>query len=326
MTTVPVTSAAPTLGAAPVTAVHPVGVARTHDPVVRGIAVALALVALGLTGFLGYVGVVSDLVQHRAQEVAFTEFRNNAYLATQPVQYVAPSTVVTAPGLPPPDVIPSLAVGVPVGLLQIPELGMSQVVLEGTDGRTLMDGPGHRVNTALPGQAGASYVYGRRATFGGPFADIARLPRGTQITVTTGQGTSVYRVTGVRRAGDPLPPPLAAGAGRLTLETAGGRPYLPTSAVFVDAALDLTKMPGGAAFPSGARGTVQEREAAFASDLGAVLPLLLWGQLLLLCSVTVSIAWVRWGRASTWLVGAPVVLAVAWQVAHTAARLLPNLM
>jgi len=53
---------------------------------------------------------------------------------------------------------------------------------------------------------------------------------------------------------------------------------------------------------------------------------LLWGQLLLLCSVAVSIAWVRWGRASTWLVGAPVVLAVAWQVAREASRLLPNLM
>lgn len=323
MTTVPV-AGAPSV--ASVAFAAPVGATRTRDPVVNGIGVALALIALGLAAFLGYVGVVSDLVQHRAQDVAFTEFRANTYLATQPVQYVAPSTAVTAPGQPAPDVVASLAVGVPVALLQIPELRMAQVVLEGTDGRTLMDGPGHRVNTALPGQAGASYVYGRRATFGGPFADVARLPVGTPITVTTGQGTSVYRVSRVRGAGDPLPPPLAVGAGRLTLETAGGTPYLPTSAVFVDAALDLSSLPGRAAFPSGARGVVQPRETAFASDPSAMLPLALWGQLLVLCVVAVSVGWVRWGRASTWLVGAPVVLAVSWQVAQTAARLLPNLM
>lgn len=76
----------------------------------------------------------------------------------------------------------------------------------------------------------------------------------------------------------------------------------------------------------GSRGVVAGRQTAFASDAGAVLPLLLWGQLLLLCSVAVSIGWVRWGRASTWLVGAPVVPAVAGEVADTASRLLPNLM
>ncbi len=300
--------------------------ASTGDPVARGVGAFLALLALGMLGFLGYVTGVSDLQQNRAQAVAYTEFRNNTYLATQPVQYVVPGTTAGA-GTEPADVVPSLAVGTPVALLQIPELRLSQVVLEGTDAATLMDGPGHRRNTVLPGQPGASYVYGRRASFGGPFADVARLPVGTPITVTTGQGTAVYRVTGVRRPGDPLPAALAAGAGRLTLQTAGGRPYLPTSAVFVDAALELATMPNGSAFAVGLRpSAVQTREQAFATDQSAFLPLALWAQLLVVCLAAVSFAWVRWGRPSTWLVAAPVVLAVAWQVAETAARLLPNLL
>ncbi len=305
---------------------RPDAVARGEDPLAHTVGASLALLAVGVLGFLGYVVGVSDLQQNRAQAIAYTEFRNNAYLATQPVQYVVPGANAAVGGTPA-DVVPTLAVGTPVALLQIPELRMSQVVLEGTDAATLMNGPGHRRNTVLPGQAGVSYIYGRRAAFGGPFADVARIPVGAPITVTTGQGTARYRVTGVRRAGDPLPPALAPGAGRLTLETAGGRPYLPTSAVFVDASLDPASLPNRTAFAAGLRpSAVPDREKAFVTDTSALLPLALWGQLLLACLAAVSVGWVRWGRASTWLVGAPIVAAVSWQVAQTAARLLPNLL
>ena len=41
--------------------------------------------------------------------------------------------------------------GDPVGRIRIPEIGVSQVIVEGTDGGTLRKGPGHYPETPLPG-------------------------------------------------------------------------------------------------------------------------------------------------------------------------------
>ncbi|MFT2675577.1 hypothetical protein ACMWQR_28500, partial [Escherichia coli] len=43
--------------------------------------------------------------------------------------------------------------GVPVAILSIPQLGIDEVVAEGTTSGVLMKGPGHRRDTVLPGQA-----------------------------------------------------------------------------------------------------------------------------------------------------------------------------
>jgi sortase A len=68
-----------------------------------------------------------------------------------------------------------LAWGTPVALLEIPRLGLREVIVEGTSSDPMMSGPGHRRDTPLPGQVGTSVIAGWRATYGGPFRSIDQL-------------------------------------------------------------------------------------------------------------------------------------------------------
>ncbi len=177
----------------------------------------IAIVCLWMAAQLLFLGSIS---QHRAQDLLYGELRTDLAGATAPVGPVVP-------------------VGDPVALLTIPSIGLEQVVVEGTASGDLLAGPGHRRDTVLPGQAGTSVVYGRAATYGAPFADLTDLHAGDEIEVVGAQGSTTYTVLGVRRAGDPLPQPVAEGAGRLTLVTAEGSGRLgaiaPESVVYVDA-------------------------------------------------------------------------------------------
>src|SRR5207253_10138958 len=111
---------------------------------------------------------------------------------------------------------PIVPVGDPVAVLEIPAIGVRQVVVEGTASGDLLAGPGHRRDSPLPGQEGISVVYGRGTSYGAPFRDITKLHQGDQIVVVMGQGRIVFKVLDVRLAGDPIPAPPAAGEVRLT--------------------------------------------------------------------------------------------------------------
>ncbi|MFD0572399.1 sortase [Kitasatospora gansuensis] len=62
--------------------------------------------------------------------------------------------------------------------MEIPQLGLREVIREGSTGEVLAAGPGHRRDTAMPGQAGSSVLLGRQAGFGGPFGSIGQLRTG----------------------------------------------------------------------------------------------------------------------------------------------------
>ena len=217
-----------------------------------------------------------------------------------------------------------LALGTPVATLDIPSIGVHETVLEGTTAGVLVGGPGHLRSSYLPGQNGTSVIMGRKAAFGGPFERIATLKAGQLITATTGQGASVYKVTSIRRAGDPLPGLLPAGQGRLTLVTAAGPPYLPSGAVRVDA----ERVSAGFATPSLVLGptALSGTEQAMASDVSAWIRLVFWAQGLLIAALLLTWAWLRWGRWQAWVVGVPVLLLFGLAVAGQAALLFPNLM
>ena len=61
-------------------------------------------------------------------------------------------------------------------------------------------------------------------------------------------------------------------------------------------------------------------------DSGAALLLLLWMQALLVVGSALAWAQARWGRWQSWLVGAPVLVAVLWSASTAAVQLLPNLL
>lgn len=85
----------------------------------------------------------------------------------------------------------------PVAVIDIDEIGVSRVVVEGTDPEQTRQGPGHVVGTGGPGQPGNSVIVGRRGLYGGPFADLDRVETGDTILITTVQGRSLYRVAHV---------------------------------------------------------------------------------------------------------------------------------
>lgn len=295
----------PSTGAAPP--------ATSGPPEVRGYVVgaALSILAALLLGLVAHLGVVSQLRHDRDQQVAYADFRKSLANATAPVGQVD-------------DHGRLLALGTPVALIDIPKLHLHEVVLEGTTSGVLASGPGHRRDTVLPGQVGTSVLFGRHSAYGGPFRSLATLAVGTDFTVTTGQGTHQFRVTGVRRAGDPRPAALAAGQGRLTLVTADGASYAPDGAVWVDAALVSDAQPAPARALTAS--SLAPAEQALAGDSSAWMPLILWAQALLLVALFVVWARAHWGRWQAWLTGVPVLGVIALALADQVARLLPNLL
>lgn len=254
---------------------------------------------------------LSGLSQARDQDVLYDRFRSEVAAATAPTGPVVP-------------------VGDPVALLRIPNLGLEQVVVEGTSSGDLQAGPGHRRNTVLPGQQGVSMVYGKASTYGAPFADLAVLKAGDTVVAITAQGESRFEVRGVRRAGDPVPA-LAAGAARLTLVTADTKGPLgglaPGSAIYVDADRTGPDTGSGAAYPapSGRPAAIPSTEDVMARDTGALPLLALQLGALLVLTLAAITARQRWRPTLVWVLVAPVTIALAWTTTDTVARLLPNL-
>ncbi len=82
--------------------------------------------------------------------------------------------------------------GTPIGDIDIPVIGVNQVVVEGTNTPDLRKGPGHYIGTPLPGQNGNAGVAGHRTTYGHPFYNLDGVKPGDHIVVTTVQGIFVY--------------------------------------------------------------------------------------------------------------------------------------
>jgi len=270
-------------------------------------ATLLLLVVLALSVLLQLL-LVSPLQQRAAQQTAFDQIRGDLAAGTAPV----------AAG----DL--KVKKGAPIGYLEVPSIGLRQVVVEGTDAGELLKGPGHRRDTPLPGQVGTSVVMGRRAAFGGPFADIASLEKGAKIRATTGAGVFDYRVLGVRRSGDPAPLELAAGEGRIVLVTADGPAFVPSGLVLVDA--DLVGVGVSGARPVLTASTLPDSEKLLSIDTSTLWRLLLWVQALILVVLGAVWAWLRWNPMKAWITFVPALLLVGLFTAGEATRLLPNLL
>ena len=81
-----------------------------------------------------------------------------------------------------------------IARIEIPAIGVSEYVVEGTDLETLRKGPGHYPETPLPGERGTAAIAGHRTTYGAPFRKIDRLKAGRRIVVDMPDGRFVYRV------------------------------------------------------------------------------------------------------------------------------------
>jgi sortase A len=266
-------------------------------PVLLSVGMTLSLASMLVVGFFAYLYGLSGISEARSQTTLYKTFAERLSQAIAPV---GPTTE-----------------GAPVAILKIPALGISDlVVVEGTTSGDLMRGPGHVRASVLPGQAGVSVIYGRVAAFGAPFAHLMRLNRGDVITVTTSQGVATYQVESFGTAADPAPDPTA---NRLVLET-GSSATFPGGAVMVSADLRTPAQPSPGGLPA-----ITPQERYLAGDPSALIPLVLWGQALLLAVVAAVLAAYRWSRWPALLCAAPMVFALVWSVYENLAAVLPNL-
>ncbi len=82
--------------------------------------------------------------------------------------------------------------------IKIPKIDLEWIVNEGTDTKTLKEGPGHIPETPLPGDNGRCTISGHRTTYGAPFNKIDMLENGDLIYLETINGELfVYAVTGL---------------------------------------------------------------------------------------------------------------------------------
>jgi sortase A len=272
---------------------------------------ALTILGCLLLGFVVQLVLLSDLEHNRAQRVSYANFRSELALGTAPVSALDSNSK-------------PVKIGAPVAVLEIPLLQVREVVGQGTTSSVLADGPGHRRDTVLPGQAGVSIIMGRRASYGAPFNRLSSLRVGDRINVTTGQGVQHFGVIDVRRAGDLIPAAAAADESRLILMTATGAAYVPDGVLRVDAKLISTVQPAGLVGLSTAQLPTDEKPLQ--GEPGAWLPIVLWAQVLLAASLAFAWARSRWGFWQAWLVGVPILTAVGLEVASSFIRLLPNML
>jgi sortase A len=263
----------------------------------RSVAVSVLLLALLIVGFIGYLLGASGIQESGSQH------RLYATLANELGQEIGP--------------LGPTKIGAPVAVLTVPSAGVRDVVVvEGTTPQALESGPGHLRNTPLPGQLGMSVIYGRRATFGAPFANIGRLRPGDKITAITQQGTSVYKVVAV---GDSQHPVKDQTLNRLVLLTASS-PDVPAYYLEIDAHLVSAAQNGYVQLP-----VIGPSEQAMAGDTGALVMTMIWGLALALTAIAGAVGAARWSPWPVYLVVLPAVLAIVWNLYENFAALLPNL-
>ena len=89
----------------------------------------------------------------------------------------------------------TLKAGEAVGRLSIGRIGLKMVVVQGTDHESLKKGPGHFIESGLPGEGRLVYVAGHRTTYLAPFAAINNIRVGDYIRFALPYGTFTYRAT-----------------------------------------------------------------------------------------------------------------------------------
>jgi sortase A len=246
------------------------GGSRIHPVRVAGR--ILMIVGLIAALFIVYELTITGLVEQGAQAGLLKQF-----------QQAVPTTTLDAPSSSP-------AEGSPVALLIIPSIDVSQVVIQGTTPSDLKSGPGHLMNTPLPGEAGNVVIVGRRTTYGGPFARLDELTKGDVIRVATGRGAVVYVVSAVEHispgGADPV---LDTPDNRLTLVTSDPA-FIASGRLMVRAELQNLPLDISRRRPV----LVGTADLGLAGDPMGLALGLIWGELLAL------VLWFAWHSRHRW--------------------------
>jgi sortase A len=83
--------------------------------------------------------------------------------------------------------------GEPLGRIVIGRIGLSMVLVEGTDHESLKKGPGLDPRSRLPGENRLVYIAGHRTTYLAPFSHIDEIEAGDVVRLEMPYATFVYR-------------------------------------------------------------------------------------------------------------------------------------
>jgi sortase A len=271
--------------------------------VARVIGLALTLGGAVLLVFAGYLFGWSDLQASHNQQRLFASYERTA-------------KVDSISGRVPAD-------GEPAAVLDIPALGIHDIVVEGTSATDLQLGPGIMPSAPFPGTGGEGVIAGRDLTYGGVFGSLSQLRAGAAVTVTDYLGTFRYVVSrsfSVKPGG--VLPVVRSNLGSLALVTSGAA--VPPAGFFVvDAKLVGNPASGSVHF----RDPVNASELALGGDSGAWFPFLGWGFVFVLVLVGTVSAYRRTRQSVVvYVLSTPVLLVLALLAFENAARLLPATM
>jgi len=262
--------------------------------------VGLVLLAFVLLGFAGYLYGLSGIQEARTQAILYQRLQGELAQNNGEVAPLGPTTP-----------------GSPMAILDIPSIGIHDlVVVEGTSPENQTLGPGHLRDTPYPGQGGVSEIFGRRATFGAPFAHLTQLRPGAFIETITGQGESTYTVVAIGNSKERI---VDRAPNQLLLFTASS-PVIPSYYVEVDAHLTSAPRPG----PAVAR-QINAPELVLAGDHGALVLTTLWAVALAIIGGLGTLAAIRWSPWAAYLAAVPPAIAVLWCLYQSLAMLLPNI-
>lgn len=84
--------------------------------------------------------------------------------------------------------------GTGIGRVEIPEIDLDVILVEGTDTESLQKGPGRYPDTAMPGQGKTIGIAGHRTTYLAPFRRINKLEQGDEIIVEMPYASFTYEM------------------------------------------------------------------------------------------------------------------------------------
>ena len=158
---------------------------------IRGLAQVFITLGLVLLLFSAYEVWFTGVLTHRAQDRLKSELDRQWETNDDPV-------IAAQRPAKPGAKVRSIPLGDGFALIYVPDFGTDYVytVVEGTGMPELNEGPGHYVDSVLPGQVGNFALAGHRVGKGSPFLNLDKLKAGSAIVIRTKTYWYTYRVLG----------------------------------------------------------------------------------------------------------------------------------
>jgi sortase A len=140
--------------------------------------------AVSLLGYCGFVLMDASIFQRGERRQLERLMTDQQHARREARQIASDTSSAAADGL--------------IGRIEIPRIGLSAIIIEGTNTITLRRAVGHIPGTTLPGHPGNVGISGHRDTF---FRPLRNIQRNDIITLATSLGKYRYRVVSTQVVG-----------------------------------------------------------------------------------------------------------------------------